>query len=943
MDYLNREVFPSLKANREKLNEIFLQVADNAPSANPLSYYFSTNTAAADPTSGRIRLDNATQNAATTIRLSELNSRLTSAVAWLDVMQGSITTPIGVVTLSDAINPGRFVRFNLNTMTDNGAYWDLGVTPVESSHVNPFTEGEAVVVSFIAGVASGGATVASTAIGAYIRAVSASPFAASQTGSITNATGSLMSSGTLFLPLLNTLFNAQVSSANVAWRLSGNSLLGAARVGVIVGTSTINAQAFQFIDSNGLSWSATGSIVAGSGIIPQITANYAAPRGVAAGASTVTNGTVVFSNANNVTFGLNGSTLTASATVASTADPQIGLLSHVAGQSVSSVTRLAFQNASNVTFSLSTAVNAATLFASVAAAAGGAAISAAGSSQSAGTIVFSNSNGVSFGMNGSTVTASVGGAAAGSISAGTTSVALGQVVFSNSNNMSFGLNGSTVTGQPFLNVTGANGSSVNATVLAFTTGVNNVGFAVSTNASGATVRAAASISFGAGGATSLLSAWNYGNSNGFSFGQNNSTLTVSANHVRNILGGVSGVIGTSALSFGDSNNVSFGLDTTGASMRITASAAQQSWLASHIGGNSASVTRLAFSNASNVTFSLSTAAGAATLLASVDAGGGGGVAIAASGSTVSDNTVVFSNGTAVTAGAASASVNNVVFDINGSSVRATAMMRVTANITTTGGFQISKINFVNGNGVTFGVATSNDAEGRGVEVTASVGGGVTHWRNWNTGGNGVADIINSNSSFLVFPIDIHGPFKGRMTLGTLDFLVRGAVGTGTQNTVSWGLTMRGGLYTLANSTQLSLINSFSSGISSTTINSTASALRNNSWQGGRYYTVHSSMWSSQPVLSDGVQYWMGFVFSTANTINAVSAWSIQRVLGAGNDFFGTAGVTQSTAVACGIAPLFGFLATGTPPSTIGSAQIITSATAQAFLLPMMQFRNGVSG
>jgi hypothetical protein len=73
------------------------------------------------------------------------------------------------------------------------------------------------------------------------------------------------------------------------------------------------------------------------------------------------------------------------------------------------------------------------------------AISASGSSVSIGTIAFSNSNGVSFGMDGSTVTASIAALAAINVSAGTTSQNLSNVVFSNSNGVSFGLDGSTIT------------------------------------------------------------------------------------------------------------------------------------------------------------------------------------------------------------------------------------------------------------------------------------------------------------------------------------------------------------------------------------------------------------------------------------------------------------------------------------------------------------------
>ena len=55
-------------------------------------------------------------------------------------------------------------------------------------------------------------------------------------------------------------------------------------------------------------------------------------------------------------------------------------------------------------------------------------------------MTLSNSHGVSFGFDGTNVTAN-----ALNLSAGTTSNVLAAVTFSNSNGVSFGLNGSTVT------------------------------------------------------------------------------------------------------------------------------------------------------------------------------------------------------------------------------------------------------------------------------------------------------------------------------------------------------------------------------------------------------------------------------------------------------------------------------------------------------------------
>lgn len=64
-------------------------------------------------------------------------------------------------------------------------------------------------------------------------------------------------------------------------------------------------------------------------------------------------------------------------------------------------------------------------------------------------ITFADSNGVSFGLNGSTMTASVAGGAAITnirVSAGTTSNLLSAITFSNSNGLAFGIDASTVTG-----------------------------------------------------------------------------------------------------------------------------------------------------------------------------------------------------------------------------------------------------------------------------------------------------------------------------------------------------------------------------------------------------------------------------------------------------------------------------------------------------------------
>ncbi len=99
-----------------------------------------------------------------------------------------------------------------------------------------------------------------------------------------------------------------------------------------------------------------------------------------------------------------------------------------------------FSNGNGVTFGLT----GNTITASAQTAGGtatGVAISAGTEVATTGAVIFSNSNGITFGLNAQTLTASV--APAIGLSAGSQSVASGTIVFSNSNGVSFGMSGSS--------------------------------------------------------------------------------------------------------------------------------------------------------------------------------------------------------------------------------------------------------------------------------------------------------------------------------------------------------------------------------------------------------------------------------------------------------------------------------------------------------------------
>lgn len=119
---------------------------------------------------------------------------------------------------------------------------------------------------------------------------------------------------------------------------------------------------------------------------------------VSAGTQSVSSGTIVFANSNGVTFGMDAGTVTGSHNGLTTA----ALSNHSHGDPT-----LALTNLSGTTASAS---NGFTLSLSAAAPGAGGAptVSAGTTSDALQTIVFANSNRVSFGLNGSTLTATVG-------------------------------------------------------------------------------------------------------------------------------------------------------------------------------------------------------------------------------------------------------------------------------------------------------------------------------------------------------------------------------------------------------------------------------------------------------------------------------------------------------------------------------------------------------
>lgn len=298
--------------------------------------------------------------------------------------------------------------------------------------------------------------------------------------------------------------------------------------------------------------------------------------GIGAGTQTASSGTIIFANSNGLTFGLSGSTqITGSYTVPSTA----GLLSAInlsAGTTSNNATRMVFADGGGVTFGLNastltasvqtsyaasnhshgnptlaltnisgtTASNSAglTLSLSIPAGGGGADgynILAAGT-QTAGTantIVFSNSNGISFGMSNSsqitasyTVPSTAGLISHLNISAGTTSNNATRMVFADSNGITFGLNASTVTASVHTSYAASNHSHGNPTLA-----LTNLSGTTASNSGGFTLSLSAGAGGGGGMSIGMSTMGNTSGNTGIATGQlvlaggNNITLSGSTN------------------------------------------------------------------------------------------------------------------------------------------------------------------------------------------------------------------------------------------------------------------------------------------------------------------------------------------------------------------------------------------------------------------------------
>lgn len=111
-----------------------------------IRYTFSTTTTDADPGAGNLRLSNATQYLAVTIRADLTDADGIDVTALLDAIA---TTPSGYVRLQKRDDPTKWLVATLSASSSPSGYRNLTIANIAKSANSPFAGGDEILMSFI--------------------------------------------------------------------------------------------------------------------------------------------------------------------------------------------------------------------------------------------------------------------------------------------------------------------------------------------------------------------------------------------------------------------------------------------------------------------------------------------------------------------------------------------------------------------------------------------------------------------------------------------------------------------------------------------------------------------------------------------------------------------------------------------------------------------------
>lgn len=452
------------------------------------------------------------------------------------------------------------------------------------------------------------------------------------------------------------------------------------------------------------------------------------------------------------------------------------LSGNVAGNSSVSGTNVVLQAGNNVT--LSGTGSTVVIQAAGGGAGGGIAAAAGTQTGTTGTVVFANSNGLTFGMSGSSqVTASHNGLTSQSnqaLSAGNGSFAFQTASFSNANGISFstsagsaivashnGITSQTVQTQNMVSVLGSTGNISFANGNGITFGGN----ASTVTASHNGLTSQSNQAFSADGGSSAFQTLNFRNANGISFSNSNGSVQASYT----VPTQTNQTVGVYAVS-----------NTTGASSSSTVDARSISF-------QGAGVASVGMSNGS--------------VVISVPSGGGGGdggnVLAAGTQTANTTGTVLFQDGNGVTFGMNNSSVitATVKTDYQSSNANYLTSQSNQAVSAANGSYAFQTLSLSNANGISFGtsagsaITASHNALTSQSNQAFSAAGGSSAFQTLGFSDNAAASFTNTNGSVGV--ASVRGSFfatsnttqgtSGTQNLNAVTFQGNGIVSVGLSN------------------------------------------------------------------------------------------------------------------------------------------------------------------
>lgn len=119
-----------------------------AGGAMSIPYSFSSTTTDSDPGAGYLRLDNATQNTATTIRLDPISSAGGDWTNAINTFDDSTSTIKGYIRLSKASDGTKWLIFSVTSLATPSGYVNITVAIIASSAASPFTNGDNIILDF---------------------------------------------------------------------------------------------------------------------------------------------------------------------------------------------------------------------------------------------------------------------------------------------------------------------------------------------------------------------------------------------------------------------------------------------------------------------------------------------------------------------------------------------------------------------------------------------------------------------------------------------------------------------------------------------------------------------------------------------------------------------------------------------------------------------------